>query len=124
MTLSRIRDRWASRRRRPPLGPGVVVLRRAAAVRERQRLDDLSRRLRRVRADLSHAAGQQFLPGKWTRIRAGRLAYVDLLVETCALVGVTNELRELRGFDRHLEVLRVEAALATKGVELQALGAE
>jgi hypothetical protein len=108
-----------SRVPREPLGSAFVFLDRAEASRRRNTVEDLTRRLRRVRRDLESCRRQEFLPGKSTRVRAGRLAYADLLREACALLGVPHELDELRGLDRQLEVLRVEAALHAAGMDLQ-----
>jgi hypothetical protein len=107
------------RRPRVPLGSAFVFLDRVEAARRRNSVDDLSRRLRRVREDLERCRRQEFLPGKSTRVRAGRLAYTDLLREACALLDVPHELDDLRGLDRQLEVLRVEAALHAAGMDLQ-----
>jgi hypothetical protein len=96
-----------------------TFLDRADARQRQHRIDDLSRRLRRVRSDLEVCLRQEFLPGKRTRVLAGRLAYIDLLVEACDLIGVSHELLELTGVDRQLEVLRVEAALGSAGLQLQ-----
>jgi hypothetical protein len=108
-----------SRAPRPPVGPMIVFLDRANASRRRERLENLSRRLRRVRHDLATCRRQEFLPGKRTRVQAGRLAYVDLLIEACELLDVPHELDVLIGVDRQLEVLRVEAALNCAGMDLQ-----
>ena len=62
------------RPQRPLPGPAVVFLARSAEARRRERLDDLTRRLRRVRADVVRCREQEFLPGKRTRVHAGRLA--------------------------------------------------
>jgi predicted metalloprotease len=114
---------WSYLRRasrpREPLGSSFIFLGRADATRRRNRIDELSRRLRRVRSDLQYVRRQQFLPGKQTRVRAGRLAYVDLLLEACDLLDVSHELDLLTGIDLQLEVLRVEAALDTAGMSLQ-----
>ena len=97
-----------------------IFLDREDAAKRQAHLEDLSRRLRRVRADLEACLRQEFLPWKQTRVRAGRLAYLDLLMEASALLGIGHELTELRGVDRQLEILRVEAALGTAGMRLQA----
>jgi hypothetical protein len=115
------RKSYLRRERRPrrPLGSSFIFLDRADAVRRRHRIDELGRRLRRVRTDLEHVRREQFLPGKHTRVRAGRLAYVDLLLEACDLLDVGHELDLLTGIDQQLEVLRVEAALDFAGLSLQ-----
>jgi hypothetical protein len=97
-----------------------VFIDRVDAARRQNRIADLGRRLHRVRADLAVCRAQEFLPGKRTRVQAGRLAYIDLLIEASELLGVEHELNELTGVDRQLEVLRVEAALGTAGMSLQA----
>jgi predicted metalloprotease len=107
------------RRPRRPLGSSFIFLDRADAARRRHRIDELGRRMRRVRTDLEHVRQEQFLPGKQTRVRAGRLAYVDLLLEACDLLAVSHELDLLTGIDKQLEVLRVEAALDSAGLSLQ-----
>jgi hypothetical protein len=109
------RDRRPSR----PLGSSFIFLDRVDAARRRDHLEHLSRRLSKVRTDLASDRRQQFLPGKSTRVRAGRLAYVDLLLEACDLLDVDHELDRLTGIDLQLEVLRVEAALNTAGLQLQ-----
>jgi hypothetical protein len=119
--------RFFSRRERPgrsPLVPEIVFVDRpvdpqVADRQRRQRMDDLSRRLRRVRTDVATCLDQEFLPGKRTRVRAGRLAYIDLLVEACELLGVEHELDVLRGVERQFEVLRVEGALDAAGMNLR-----
>jgi predicted metalloprotease len=116
------RRRNAPRRSRAPLGSSFVFLDRADAARRRARLDELGQRLRRVRTDLAACRRQEFLPGKSTRVRAGRLAYVDLLLEACDLLQVEHELDRLTGIDQQLEVLRVEAALGSAGMQLQTAG--
>ncbi|HSP39557.1 MAG TPA: hypothetical protein VLR26_17595 [Frankiaceae bacterium] len=120
-TPRRRRAQGSQRAQRPrqPLGSSFIFLDRADAARRRQRVDELSRRLRRVRSDLEHVRREQFLPGKQTRVRAGRLAYVDLLLEACDLLDVGHELDRLTGIDLQLEVLRVEAALDSAGLSLQ-----
>jgi hypothetical protein len=109
----------SGREPRPPLGSAFVFPDRTSAARRRERMDDLARRLRRVRADLASCRSQEFLPGKRTRVQAGRLAYVDLLTEACELLEVPHELDRLAGVDRQLEILRVEAALGSAGLDLQ-----
>jgi hypothetical protein len=116
-----------ARRNRPerkPLGSFIVFLDRENSrhtARDRQeRIDDLTRRLLRIRSGLEACRGEQFLPGKRTRVRAGQLAYMDLLIEASELLGVEHDLRTLRGVDQQLEVLRVEAALGSAGMRLQA----
>lgn len=88
-------------------------------LRRQDRLQALGRGLSRVRRDIDSCRRQEFLPGKRTRVRAGQLAYVDLLVEACGLLGVDHDLVELSGIDRQLEVLRVEAALGSAGLDLE-----
>ncbi len=107
-----------ARRPRAPLGSSFVFLDRVDAAERRHHLSDLGRRLRRVRSDLEFCRRQEFLPGKSTRVRAGRLAYTDLLRDACTLLDVPHELDELRGIEQQLEVVRVEAALATAGLDL------
>jgi hypothetical protein len=104
---------------RRPLGPAILFLDRIDAAKRRDRMNHLSTSLRRVRRDLETCRRQEFLPGKRTRVQAGRLAYIDLLVEACRLLEVEHELDALAGVDRQLEVLRVEAALDTAGMNLQ-----
>ncbi len=110
------RDRPA----RAPLGSSIIFLDRNSAIDRQRRLDDLGRRLLRIRQDLEACRGEQFLPGKRTRVRAGQLAYMDLLIEASELLDVEQDLRTLRGVDQQLEVLRVEAALGSAGMRLQA----
>jgi hypothetical protein len=105
---------------RTSLGSMFIFLDRADAAKRRDRIEDLSRRLRRVRSDLATCRRQEFLPGKRTRVLAGRLAYIDLLIEASDLLGVEHELSDLTGVDRQLEVLRVEAAPGAAGMQLQA----
>jgi hypothetical protein len=111
---------WRSSR--APLRSSFVFLDRAEPAKRRDRLEQLGRHLRRVRTDLASCRRQEFLPGKSTRVRAGRLAYVDLLLEACDLLAVNHQLDQLRGLDQQLEVLRVEAALGTAGLQLQTAG--
>ena len=112
------RDRRPSR----PLGSSFIFLDRVDAARRRDHLVQLGRRLSKVRTDLESCRRQEFLPGKSTRVRAGRLAYVDLLLEACDLLDVAHELDRLSGIDLQLEVLRVEAALGSAGLQLQGAG--
>jgi hypothetical protein len=116
-----------ARRHRPerkPLGSIIVFLDRDGSRRpapnRQQRIDDLRRRLLRIRRDLEACRSEQFLPGKRTRVRAGQLAYMDLLIEASELLGVDHDLHTLRGVDQQLEVLRLEAALGSAGMRLQA----
>jgi hypothetical protein len=104
---------------RRPLGPAILFLDRLDAARRRDRVNHLSRSLRRVRQDLEACRRQEFLPGKRTRVQAGRLAYIDLLIEACDLLDVSHELDVLTGVERQLEVIRVEAALDSAGLNLQ-----
>jgi hypothetical protein len=111
-----------ARRDRPerkPLGSFVVFLERDAARDRQRRVDEIARRLLRIRNDLAACRGQQFLPGKRTRVRAGQLAYVDLLIEASELLGVEHDLARLRGLDQQVEVVRVEAALGSVGLPLR-----
>src|ERR1700709_1868040 len=108
----------AARKPKPPLGSSFVFLERADAAKRRGRLDELGRRLRKIRTDLATCRRQEFLPGKQTRVRAGRLAYVDLLLEACELLKVEHRLDDLRGIDQQLEILRVEDALSSAGLQL------
>lgn len=108
-----------SRPGREPLGSFITFLARDLARDRQRRVDDLGRRLQKIRSDLEAHRGEQFLPGKRTRVRAGRLAYIDLLIEASELLGVEQELSVLRGVDQQLEVLRVEAVLGSAGVPLQ-----
>lgn len=110
------------RKPRVPLGSSFIFLDRADAAKRRVRVDELGRRLRKIRTDLQICRRQEFLPGKQTRVRAGRLAYIDLLHEACDLLDVEHRLDELRGIDQQLEILRVEDALASAGLQLQAAG--
>lgn len=121
-SLRRAARRATTRRSRAPLGSSFVFLDRADAVRRRDRLEELGRRLHRVRTDLEACRREQFLPGKSTRVRAGRLAYVDLLLEACDLLAVEHRLDALSGTDLNLEVLRVEGALGFAGLQLQPTG--
>lgn len=108
------------RRARPePLGSMFSFPARADHARRQDRLRALGHGLSRVRRDIDSCRRQEFLPGKRTRVRAGQLAYVDLLVEACALLDVEHDLEVLRGIDRQLEVLRVEAALGSAGLDLE-----
>ena len=50
------------------------------------------------------------------RRQATRLAHVDVLAEACRCLGVEHALPRLQGVERDLEVLRVEAALAVRGL--------
>jgi hypothetical protein len=98
---------------------GRFFRRRSGPVRTRgSHADYLRRRLHWVRADIARCARADFLPGKALRVTAGRLAYVDLLIEACELFDVEHELAQLAGTDRQLEVLRVEAALDEAGLPL------
>jgi hypothetical protein len=118
------RDRRSgtSRRPREPLGSSFIFLDRADAAKRRNRIDQLGRGLRRIRTDLESCRRQEFLPGKQTRVRAGRLAYLDLLLEACDLLEVEHRLDDLRGIDQQLEILRVEDALSSAGLRLLATG--
>jgi hypothetical protein len=108
-----------SGRAKAPLGSSFVFLARVDAAERRHHLVDLGRRLRRVRSDLEFCRRQEFLPGKSTRVRAGRLAYIDLLRDACGVLDVTHDLDRLRGIEQQLEVVRVEAALASAGLDLE-----
>lgn len=117
---------WRSRHPRAraprPLGSMFTFPARENAVRRQDRLDALGRRLSSVRRDIASCRRQEFLPGKRTRVRAGQLAYVDLLIEACELLDVPHDLDTLRGVDGQLEVLRVEAALGSAGLDLEPAG--
>lgn len=106
-------------RARAPLGSSFIFLDRVDAAERRHHLAVLSGRLRRVRTDLQSCRRQEFLPGKSTRVRAGQLAYTDLLRDACRILDVAHELDVLRGIEQQLEVLRVEAALTAAGMDLQ-----
>src|ERR1700710_174412 len=93
----------ASRSSRAPLGSSFIFLDRADAAKRRGRVDELGRRLRKIRTDLESCRRQEFLPGKQTRVRAGRLAYVDVLLEACELLQVEHHLADLLGIDQQLE---------------------
>jgi hypothetical protein len=111
-----------ARRNRPerrPLGSFIIFVDRSLERDRQRRLDDIGRRLQRIRIGLEACRGEQFLPGKRTRVRAGQLAYIDLLIEASELLDVEHDLRELRGVEQQLEVLRVEAALGCAGLRLQ-----
>jgi hypothetical protein len=118
------RDRrfGTSRISRAPLGSSFFFLDRADATQRRIRVAELGRRLSKIRTDLESCRRQEFLPGKQTRVRAGRLAYVDLLLEACDLLDVEHRLSDLRGIDQQLEILRVEEALSSAGLQLQPVG--
>jgi hypothetical protein len=116
-------DVWKLPRRtgraRVPRRYSFVFLDRVDTAERSHHLADLGRRLRRVRSDLVFYRRQEFLPGKSTRIRAGRLAYTDLLRDACTILDVPHDLDVLRGMELQLEILRVEAALAGAGMDLQ-----
>ena len=123
----RARNSWLRARQsnpfrggRAPLGSSFIFLDRADAAKRRGRVDELGRRLWKIRTDLESCRRQEFLPGKQTRVRAGRLAYVDVLLEACDLLEVEHRLADLRGIDQQLEILRVEDALLSAGLQLAA----
>ena len=79
-------------------------------------LRTLARQLHRVRRQLSRELAEPSRPGRHVRLTAGRLAYVDLLVQACGILRIPTSLPAARGVVRDLEVLRVEAALAGAGL--------
>jgi hypothetical protein len=79
-------------------------------------LHELAAHLRRVRAQVQHERSQPSMTGRHVRITAARLAYSDLLVEACEKLRIETDLSGCSGVARDLEIVRVEAALATYGI--------
>jgi hypothetical protein len=79
-------------------------------------LHEIAAHLRRVRAQVQHERSQPSMTGRHVRITAARLAYSDLLVEACEKLRIETDLSRCSGVARDLEIVRVEAALATYGL--------
>ena len=79
-------------------------------------LHELAGHLRRVRAQVQHERSQPSMTGRHVRLRAGQLAYTDLLVQVCEMLRIDTELPRCSGLSRDVEILRVEAVLARYGL--------
>ncbi len=86
----------------------VKLLRRQRGMPLERLVADLRRLRSAVGADANRSAAHQL---------GNRMAYDQLLMQTCAMLEIEHELREESfGFDRDIERMRVEAELERVGV--------
>jgi phosphatidylserine/phosphatidylglycerophosphate/cardiolipin synthase-like enzyme len=75
--------------------------------------------LRRLNAQLTATENQMTLPGKGTRVRALRAAYVDALSAACRELEIAPPKAPSPENVTQIEIYRVEAALRERGVDVR-----
>jgi hypothetical protein len=104
--------RWQAERRR--------AARAASAARATlPPIERLCADLRRLHAQLAATENQMTLPGKGTRVRALRAAYVDALCAACHELEVAPPKASSPENVTLVEIYRVEAALRERGLDVR-----